>query len=164
MDKRNAGKEQFILWKASDTVLNVSTVIGLAIILILMTLQIVMRYVFNNPLKWTDELSRMSMVWMTFLGSVVAFREKAHICVDLITSHFPRRLNRIVALMTDLICIGFLCVLIVMGIKYVQMNINTVSLVTGISKGRTYMIIPISSAWMIIYIVRNMVERYKGDK
>ena len=164
MDKNDAGKWPGILWRVSDAVLNISTVIGLAIISILMTLQIIMRYVFNNPLQWTDEISRMSMVWMTFLGSVIAFREKEHICVDLITNLFPRRLNRIVTLMTELICIGFLSMLTFVGIQYVHMNINTVSLVTGISKGRTYMVIPVASVWMILYLVRNMVERYKGGR
>ena len=164
MGKKRNGNAQSPFWKVSDAVLNVSTVIALMTILGLMTLQIIMRYVFRNPLQWTDEISQMAMVWMTFLGSVVAFRERGHICVDLLTNIFPKGLSRIITGIIDVICIGFLCVLAVTGTQYVQANIKTVSLVTGLSKGLTYTVIPISAVWMILYVVRDMVANLKEGK
>jgi C4-dicarboxylate transporter DctQ subunit len=164
MDKIGDGKRHFSLWRVSDALLDALTVAALAVILVLMTTQIIMRHVFRNPLQWPDEISRMAMVWMTFLGSVIAFREKGHICVDLLTNSFPHKLSRIMTLLMNLMCIGFLCMLTVTGFQYVKMNINTVSLVTGVSKGLTYTVIPISSVWMILYIVRNMLTKSGGGK
>lgn len=38
-------------------------------------LQVVSRYVFDNPLGWTEELAKLLMVWWTFLAvGVLAFR------------------------------------------------------------------------------------------
>lgn len=159
---KNNKTSKITFWKVSDTILEVSTVIALFGILFLMALQIVMRYFFNNPLQWTDEISRMCMVWMTFLGSVIAFREGAHISVDLITNSLPQKAGRILLNITDILTLAFLLLLAFLGFKYVKMNYKTVSLVTGIRKGVSYSIIPISALWMAIYLMRNFYNRIRG--
>lgn len=162
MKKQESGKITF--WTVSDTILQVSTCIMLAGILILMTLQIIMRYFFNHPLQWTDEISRMCMVWMTFLGSVLAFRNRAHICVDLITNSLPERAGKTLTVIADVLTAAFLILLAVFGFKYAKMHIKTVSLVTGIRKGISYSVIPVSAVWMLLYLVRNMINRFKEGK
>lgn len=163
MGKQARGERSLSLRRISDALLNGITAGAMAVILILMTLQIIMRYIFRNPLQWADEIARMAMVWMTFLGAVIAFREKGHICVDLVTNSLPPRAKRIAIWVTDLLCIGFLCILTVTGFQYVRMNLHIVSLVTGIRKGITYLVIPISSIWMMLYIVVHLAEGRKGD-
>ena len=154
-------KEQNIVWKISDTILEVSTVLALAGILSIMTLQIIMRYFVGKPLQWTDEISRMCMVWMTFLGSVLAFRDKAHICVDLITNNLPKKASYIIVLVTDCLTFLFLGLLAYLGYKYAAMSMKTVSLVTGIRKGISYSVIPVSAVWMMLYLGRNIVRHIK---
>lgn len=153
--------EKKIIWKVSDTVLEVSTVLALAGILSLMTLQIIMRYFVEKPLQWTDEISRMCMVWMTFLGSVLAFRDKAHICVDLITNNLPPKAGRIVLFITEILTFLFLGLLAYLGYKYSAMNMMTRSLETGIRKGVMYSVIPASAVWMMLYLGRNILRRIK---
>ena len=154
-------EEKNIIWKISDTVLETSTVIMLAGILLLMTLQIIMRYFVGRPLKWTDEISRMCMVWMTFLGSALAFRDKAHICVDLITNNLPAKVGRVVLFITEILTFMFLGLLAYLGYKYAAMNMKTISLETGIRKGVMYSVIPISAVWMMLYLGRNILRRMK---
>ena len=153
--------EKHFIWKVSDTVLEVSTVLALAGILSLMTLQIIMRYFVGKPLQWTHEISRMCMVWMTFLGSVLAFRDKSHICVDLITNNLPPKAGRIVLFITEILTFLFLGLLAYLGYKYAAMNMKTISLETGIRKGVMYSVIPISAVWMMLYLGRNLLKRIK---
>ena len=39
---------------------------------------VVSRYVFNSPLFWTDELANFLFLWLSMLGTVVAFRRDGH--------------------------------------------------------------------------------------
>jgi TRAP-type C4-dicarboxylate transport system permease small subunit len=48
---------------------------------VLMSLQIFFRLVFNAPLTWTEEVDRYLFVWLVYLGSAVAVAKKAHIRV-----------------------------------------------------------------------------------
>ena len=43
---------------------------------------VVLRYGFNSGITVSEELSRWLLVWLTFLGAIVAVREHAHLGVD----------------------------------------------------------------------------------
>lgn len=56
--------------------------IMLAVMVVLVFGNVVLRYVFNSGITVSEELSRWLLVWLTFLGAVVALREHAHLGVD----------------------------------------------------------------------------------
>lgn len=65
------------------------------------------RYVLNDALSWSEEVSRYSMVWLALLGGGLVFREGGHIAVDLLVSHLPSPRLRffVVALAQTLVAI-----------------------------------------------------------
>ncbi|GGE79093.1 TRAP transporter small permease [Nesterenkonia cremea] len=56
----------------------------LAAIAGVLCLQVVMRYVVENPLIWADEAARLLMVWLTFAGATLAYRTKSHIAITIL--------------------------------------------------------------------------------
>jgi TRAP-type C4-dicarboxylate transport system permease small subunit len=54
----------------------------LAIMVVLVFGNVVLRYAFNSGITVSEELSRWLMVWLTFLGAVVALRDHSHLGVD----------------------------------------------------------------------------------
>ena len=54
----------------------------LAVMVVLVFGNVVLRYGFNSGITVSEELSRWLLVWMTFLGAVVALRDHAHLGVD----------------------------------------------------------------------------------
>ena len=61
--------------------------------LVVVTVQVVLRYAFNSSLDWSDELSRMLFVWCMFLAIPLGIREGAHVGIELLVVHFPDRLR-----------------------------------------------------------------------
>ena len=59
----------------------------LAVMVVLVFGNVVMRYAFNSGITVSEELSRWLFVWMTFLGAIVAVRERAHLGTDMLVSH-----------------------------------------------------------------------------
>src|SRR4051812_18560748 len=51
---------------------------------------VVLRYGFNSGITVSEELSRWLFVWMTFLGAIVAVRNHAHLGTDSLVSRLPR--------------------------------------------------------------------------
>jgi TRAP-type transport system small permease protein len=45
---------------------------------------VVLRYVFNSGITFSEELSRWAFVWMTFLGAIVALRDNGHLGTDML--------------------------------------------------------------------------------
>ena len=54
----------------------------LAIMVVLVFGNVVLRYAFNSGITVSEELSRWLFVWLTFLGAIVAMREHGHLGVD----------------------------------------------------------------------------------
>jgi len=53
---------------------------------VLVFTNVVMRYAFNSGITISEELSRWLFVWMTFMGAIVALRERAHLGTDTLVS------------------------------------------------------------------------------
>lgn len=70
-----------LLDRVLTTVL-VALCVGLFVVMIgAVGLQVVMRYVFNAPLIWSEELARFAMIWLAFLAAALATRKRQHIAV-----------------------------------------------------------------------------------
>jgi TRAP-type C4-dicarboxylate transport system permease small subunit len=63
----------------------------LAVMVVLVFGNVVLRYVFNSGIATSEELSRWLLVWLTFLGAIVALREHAHLGVDTLIRALPPR-------------------------------------------------------------------------
>jgi TRAP-type transport system small permease protein len=61
----------------------------MAFIVVLITVEVVLRYFFNTGILWAGEVTEDCMLWMTFLASAWVLRREAHVIVDLI----PNRLR-----------------------------------------------------------------------
>jgi TRAP-type C4-dicarboxylate transport system permease small subunit len=60
----------------------------LAAMVVLVFGNVTLRYVFNSGIAQSEELSRWLLVWLTFLGAIVAVREHAHLGVDTLVKRF----------------------------------------------------------------------------
>lgn len=47
--------------------------------------QVIWRYVFNDPLTWSEELARYLFVWVGYLAAWLAWTHRAHIALDAVT-------------------------------------------------------------------------------
>jgi C4-dicarboxylate transporter DctQ subunit len=72
----------------------------LATMFICFLIQIAMRYVFNNPVGWTEETSILAWIWGVLWGSVLVLREKDEVRFDIIYSAVSERTRRIFTIIT----------------------------------------------------------------
>ncbi len=64
-------------------------VCALAIMVVLVFGNVVLRYGFNSGLTMSEELSRWLFVWLTFMGAVVALNERTHLGTDMMVARLP---------------------------------------------------------------------------
>lgn len=70
-------------------------------------LQFFTRYVLNDSYAWTEEIAVNCLIGVVFLGSVMCVRMSRHIQVDVLYHYLPPHLTRIMAILVDVIRIGF---------------------------------------------------------
>ena len=65
--------------------------ICLAVMVVLVFGNVVMRYGFNSGITLSEELSRWLFVWMTFMGAIVALKEHGHLGTDMLVGKLGPR-------------------------------------------------------------------------
>lgn len=53
---------------------------------VLVNLNVIMRYIFNAPFQWSEELVTSLFVWTVFIGSAYAYRKHSHLGVDIVVN------------------------------------------------------------------------------
>lgn len=121
----------------------------LGVMLISIGLQIVMRYGFNAPLVWSEELARFTMVWLALLASALAMRRAQHIALTGLIP-IPARLDPALRALTALASIAILLILTDLGWELAQRTMRQRSPALGIPMGYMYAAIPVSAILMIV--------------
>jgi TRAP-type transport system small permease protein len=113
-------------------------VIFLALMVLMVFGNVVLRYGFNSGITVSEELSRWLFVWMTFLGSLVALRNHAHLGTDSLVSRLPVAGKKICLALTHLLML-YLCYLMFVGSwQQTVINWGTSSAVMEASMGYFY--------------------------
>jgi len=113
-------------------------VLFLALMVVMVFGNVVMRYGFNSGITLSEELSRWLFVWMTFLGGVVALNERAHLGTDSLISRLPVA-GRKLCLAVSLMLMLFVCWLIFQGAwEQTKINWDSTSAVMETSMGYFY--------------------------
>lgn len=84
----------------------------IAALLILMTLQIIMRYGFNSSLLWAEEVCRYMLIWLAFLGVAMSYERGEVAALTFISNALSRRPALILAMVTASFSL-ILCLLLV---------------------------------------------------
>ena len=95
---------------------------GLALMVVLVFGNVVLRYLFDSGITVSEELSRWIFMWVTFLGAIVALREHAHLGTDALVSRLPRA-GKVACLVTGYVLMIGTCGLLLSGsIEQTQIN------------------------------------------
>lgn len=95
---------------------------GLLLVLMFLCfmVQIISRYVFNDPFGWTDEASVFFWVWGTLWGAAFVVREKNEIRFDIFYSSLSEKARARAAVITGICCIALFAVSLPATYSYVR--------------------------------------------
>ena len=94
--------------------------VAMGLMVLIICLQVVFRYVFNNALPWPDEAARFLMLWMTGLIAPSAYRWGGFVSIDLLKDALPLSLGQILGLCLLFVSLLVLVVGLQLGIKHVN--------------------------------------------
>lgn len=93
-------------------------------IVVIMGIQIIMRYVFKSSLAWSEEVSRYLFIWMVFVGISYGIKNGSHMRIDML-EHFIPKLSKPLEILADICFIGFSGYMIGPGFTVIKSLIAT---------------------------------------
>jgi TRAP-type transport system small permease protein len=125
--------------------------------LLLVTAQIIFRFVLEISVPWTEDVSRLMFVYVVYLGASVAFHERAMIVIDTIPSIWPGT-NAALAFAASLLTFLITAFMFYASIPMVASSWNTsLPTVSWISNGWAYLAFTFSFGLMLVHSGANVV-------
>jgi TRAP-type C4-dicarboxylate transport system permease small subunit len=130
----------------------------LGIVSTLGLLQVLTRFVINQPLTWSEVLIRILIIWMVMFGAVIAFREGAQISLDFLfrkSGRFQRPLH----LLITVVCVVYLSVLIWHGFDLAwRTRFQQIGSMEFLPMSVAYAALPVGAVFAIIAAIANFLD------
>lgn len=105
----------------------------LLIMLILTFINVIARYIILASMPFVEELTCVGLMILSILGAATAAKRQAHLGLSVITDLLPLTVQRIIALICDLLSAAFCAAIVYFGYLMVQNQLNNNILSMGMS-------------------------------
>jgi TRAP-type C4-dicarboxylate transport system permease small subunit len=113
--------------------LELLVVVALVAMVIMVFGNVVLRYAFNSGILVSEELSRYCFIWLTYIGAMIAMRERGHLGVDTLVRRLPRTGKVICLFLSETMMLGVNVLFFIGTWKMHELQVTNVSPVVGIS-------------------------------
>ena len=129
-------------------------VLFLAIMLVLVFGNVVLRYVFNSGIVFSEEVSRFLFMWINLIGALVVLKDHGHLGMSSVVEKFGETGQRICRFLADALTLAC-CLLLAHGTwKQVIIGMDDHAPVTGIPMGIIQRSLLISSVGMALVLAQ----------
>lgn len=150
--------------KISDTLEKLVSLVATAIflsMLILLFLQVILRYGFNSGFSWIEEYSDFCFVWLALLGIALGVKRNSHLAMDALTDMLPDKLKRLSELINVILCLVFYALMMYSGIAYTKVGGMLTSPILQLKYSYMYISIPVVCGICLIFLVASLVTNKK---
>jgi TRAP-type C4-dicarboxylate transport system permease small subunit len=107
-------KVNILARKLSDFIEKITAIplmtIGGAMVMVVLV-GTISRYIFNNPLLWTEEAARYLMIWMALVGASITLKRREHVGIEFVVNKFNPKVQLIIKFISDILILYFLYIL-----------------------------------------------------
>lgn len=143
-----------IMTRVLEWGVSVALLVLMVALMLLITVQIVMRYQIGKSLSWSLEVSQILFIWIVFLGAALAVKRHQFAAMDLLARRLPRWWSQRVVFLA---IVAFAAVFGALAIDYVgQASLQQLTM-TGLPSTVIYVAPVLGSFLMVVFGVEVLV-------
>ncbi|WP_354681782.1 TRAP transporter small permease [Cupriavidus necator] len=134
----------------------------MATMIVLVFGNVVLRYVFNSGIAFSEEASRFVFMWLTLIGALLVMHDKAHLGMSTVVSRLGENGQRACRLLADAGALGC-CLLLAHGAwQLVTIGMDDRAPVTGVPLGVVYACLLVCSVGMAAMLLHGLWRLVSG--
>ncbi|MHC5100233.1 MAG: TRAP transporter small permease [Planctomycetota bacterium] len=141
--------------------LEAALILAVAVLVLDVLWGVFTRYALSEQAKWSEELARFLLVWISLLGGAVAFGEKSHLGVNYFVRKFDPVARKFITVVGQFIILFFaISIFIVGGSQVVRdaMAMEQMTPALNWKMGHVYLALPIAGVFMILFTTEQLLE------
>jgi C4-dicarboxylate transporter, DctQ subunit len=135
----------------------------IALLFLLMTVQVVLRYGFSYTHFFTEELGRYLLVWSTLVGMAIETRRNGHIRVTFLADRLPPAVKRVWQIFLDVVILVLFLLLVYTGFESTIFNHGQQSSGMQLPLSIPFAAIPIFFAIAAIFMLEKLWHSRKSN-
>tara|TARA_Y100000748_G_scaffold243534_1_gene207766 strand:+ start:124 stop:600 length:477 start_codon:yes stop_codon:yes gene_type:complete len=123
--------------------------------------EVIMRYLFNSPTIWVNEVSRFLQIWATYLALTYSFHKRDFIRITVIYDRLNETGKKILDFISFIFIIIFSCFVVYYGwlIAYDSLKVGrTSSTILDVPSFLTELAIPLCFAFLVIRVILEAIR------
>lgn len=143
-----------------EKVIKISIIVSMGGIVFFVNVAVFYRYVLDDPLTWTNEISSYLLVFSVLFGASIALRHNEFVKVEALANLLPGRLQWFVTVGTQLLIAAFLVICIDSPSMLIQKAIltKTISPALGIPMVHLYHFLRVGFICMLFFVSVSTIE------
>lgn len=129
----------------------------LMIMLAVCFLSVIMRYVFNSPLVWSEEVILSALIWFGFLCISIGVKNDEHIAIEGVYNKLPLKAQKCCDVFRHVLLLAFSVFMMTEGYKIFQINLLKNLPATGWNQGIQYFPMVVGGALMTVFSLCNLI-------
>jgi len=133
-------------------------------ICVLMTIQVISRYLLGHAITWAEELATLMFVPMIYCGFASAVTHRKHISIEAIQFFVPYKVRKVMMIASQIVFL-FFCIYMQAPLYKVISNLgDSVTDLLRIPKKYIYIEIPVILLLVAIRIVQDIIRLWHEDE
>ncbi|GAC30288.1 TRAP transporter small permease [Brumicola pallidula] len=131
----------------------------LALMVVMILAQVVFRYVLNDSLTWTEELSKFAMVWIACLVSPWAYREHLNVSIEMFHDALPVLPKRIAEIIITILIMLISAIFFVQSISFVAGGMTITAASVQVKLWFFYLCMPFAFGSLFLVGVERIIQQ-----
>ncbi|MFC0557543.1 TRAP transporter small permease [Halalkalibacter alkalisediminis] len=136
----------------------------LTIMTITIIYQVFSRQILGTTPAWSEQLSKLLFVWVSFMGIAYGFKAKLHIGVGLFVGMLPEKIQDVFDYIAKILIILFGLVLIYYGTEFTILMHESSMPGLGIPSSVLYAAIPVTGIFVLLFGIELMFKKGLHEK
>jgi TRAP-type C4-dicarboxylate transport system permease small subunit len=142
----------------------VGVVVALIGVLVCTVAQVMDRHFTKSGAIAFDQYARLGLVWLTFFGLAVGFRERANIRIDLLDHVLSKRARHLKGLVLDVVVVAVSILMIVVGWRLLQVGSFQMLMDTPLTYETMYGALLAALAILSLFLVFRLIDGVTGGR
>ncbi len=137
----------------------------LALMTILVTWQVITRFVFKSPSAITEALAKYLFVWLVLITAAYVVGKREHMAIEFFVNKYSKKTRNVLDIIVEICVFLFSAIVLTYGGGYIAINaMNQADSALSIPVGIIYLALPVSGVLSMFYSFCNIVDDVKSLK
>ena len=134
------------------------------VLTVMLTLQVISRYVLKHSFTWMEEFATIMFVWMIYLGVSAAVTSRKHLRIDFVLNMVPFKIKRAMLVISNVIFAAANVYITVIMMDVIRLLGSSKTTMLALPQKLVYSVIPFALVISCIRLVQDTIKLLKEDE